>query len=116
MERLNDIKHLALSIVEKYYPNTKCTILTGSQIETGFVTPQSDIDIVLIDKTSCDISSDGIKEKKLKVDSTRVGFLNLTQILIENSYLSSPVVLHMITDGAGLSIKQIAMELSKNLH
>lgn len=27
MERLNKIKQIALSIVDKYYPDTKCAIL-----------------------------------------------------------------------------------------
>ena len=82
MERLNEIKQIALSIVDKYYPDTKCAILTGSQIEPEFVTSQSDIDIVLIDTLFRDISSDGLKEEGFKVDFTRVDYLNLIKRLI----------------------------------
>lgn len=99
MERLNEIKQIALSIVDKYYPDTKCAILTGSQIEPEFVTSQSDIDIVLIDTLFRDISSDGLKEEGFKVDFTRVDYLNLIKILVESSYSSNPVILYMLKNG-----------------
>ena len=96
---LDDIKRKTLEIVDKYYPHTQCVILTGSQLEEDFLTPVSDIDIVLIDETFCDTSSDGAKEGDFKVDFTRVSLINLFELLVDFCYSISPIAAQMLRTG-----------------
>lgn len=94
-----DIKELALRFADKYHPGTECVILTGSQLEPDFLTPQSDVDIVLIGSQFSNVSSDGFKDGNHKIDFTRIGCSNIMNVLVDVSYSTSPTVINMIRNG-----------------
>lgn len=108
-----NIKEKALEIANKYYPEAKCVLLTGSQLEAEFLSPVSDVDIVLIGSQFNNVSSDGLKEENYKIDFTRVDYLNLINILIDNSYNPNPTLIYMLKDGFILKDERGIAKLAK---
>ena len=108
-----NIKEKALEIANKYYPEAKCVILTGSQLEPEFLSPVSDIDILLIGSQFNNVSSDGLKEENYKIDFTRVDYLNLINILIDSSYNPNSILIYMLKDGVILKDETGIAKLAK---
>lgn len=85
--------------INKYYPNVEYAMITGSVLEAEFITLQSDMDIVLISKEFSGITSHVVVENSDKIDFTRLGYYQISTILIDSAYDHTCIILNMLCRG-----------------
>lgn len=99
IENRDEVERLVIGLIDSLYPCHECIILTGSTLDPHYHRPQSDIDVVVVSKEFTGVTSHVLRHCGEVVDITRVGFFQLHDLMIENSYNSAGILLSMLSTG-----------------
>lgn len=120
IKKYDETKRLIIDLIDSLYPHHECIMLTGSTLEPLYHRPQSDIDVVVVSKEFTGTTSHLLRHRGNVIDITRVGYFQLPDILIENCYNSTGILLTMFAtckilrdhNDLAATLRAYAMELS----
>lgn len=99
IKNYEETRCMILDLIDSLYPDHECIILTGSTIEPLYHRPQSDIDVVVVSKEFTGTTSHVLRHRGEMIDITRVGYYQLPDLLIENCYNATGILLTMLATG-----------------